>query len=539
MSPEENPLAVLGLTALVLGVAVFLLERGRPGLQTALSRCVRTAVSALLCVAVISSVVWLLTCCRLIGGVDFFYYVCNARDMLVRPAAPPLSAYAYFPGGYAFYRSVIRCAGLDLASIQAAYATVLFANAVLTGCIVRRLTGNFGLATFGGVWYLVLCSRYEGLAGTSEAIATLPFLTGLLIWNGHRLRGRRGTVLVLLLGACLGLAVLVKQQAGLLSIGALWLLVGRQTIRDRDRHALSLILLLGVVALGTLLTGILLEGHGLTPLRRGLTLLGGYERHGSILTNLYRQVRNDESAALAVFAAGAAWLAMVAGGKWRNSADHRSFDVASFVMLSGIATLVQFSHRDYRHYFMLTAPCLVIASLVLLHAFVRIHFGGRDRRASTCVWLSSIVAFPLFYTGGPTANLHVWRLTPQPAIASLSMWHESPPIPRDLAVLRARVEPGSQLYILPPRRSVIHFLLDTHSIEPPGYGWGSVKLDQLDLSSLDALLVLHHLSAGDQEYWEQLECGPLLDRALAGGFVETDSLRAMSLYRPIEQEVSK
>ena len=116
------------------------------------------------------------------------------------------------------------------------------------------------------------------------------------------------------MGIFLGLSVYMKQQAGLLTLGAAALFLGRLASDRSARHGWPHLVVIPLVALAALSLGLLAEGRGWVPWQRGLQWAAGYGREGSLLLNLYTQVRGDESAALAAGLSVLAWC-----GLWRLS----------------------------------------------------------------------------------------------------------------------------------------------------------------------------------------------------------------------------
>ena len=153
--------------------------------------------------------------------------------------------------------------------MQCCYVAVLLVNAVLLAALVMRMLGRPVAAIFAALWYLVVVTRFDGLAGVSEPLATAVVLAGLLAWAGEPLRGRRGFILAVLLGVAMGVTVYVKQQAALLTVATAALLLCRPWMDRPRRHGWAHLAIVPAVAVAVFLAGILLEGRGWTPLERG------------------------------------------------------------------------------------------------------------------------------------------------------------------------------------------------------------------------------------------------------------------------------
>jgi hypothetical protein len=325
----------------------------------------RAVMGGGIAVATVATVQYLLMITPQVGGVDFFYYVCNARDMLLRPDAFSTRAYSYFPGVYAFWRTAWLATGGSLLGLQASAVLLVVANSLVLGWIVYRVCRSGSIGALAIFWYLLLASRYQGFAGVTEPLATLPWLVGLAIWQGTTLRGPAGWMRAIGLGIALGLTTYAKQQAGLLTLGAIAWLMERPATPPPYRHDLRQLILVPLIAGGTLLIGILAEGKGMTPLLQGGQLATAYAREGTWLWNLYVQVRHDETAALfALFSLGG-WGALYFSSWRTRRLDRPWLRLASFSILAGIATLIQFRSRPYGHYALLGIPCLVLVDVAV------------------------------------------------------------------------------------------------------------------------------------------------------------------------------
>ena len=296
-----------------------------------------------------------------VGDVDLFYYLCNARDMN-NHALPSNDCYSYFPGVYRFWRIVMLIGGQQLETIQWTYLLVILANGLLVAAIVWRHSRSMASSIFAACWLLVLTSRFQGTAGETELLATIPLLAALLYWSGQPLRGTRGWRYCLVLGIGLALTAYAKQQAGLLSIGALALLLSYRWRDKSNQHQLSQLISIPVIAVAVFLVALLLEGAGWQPLQRGLASVADYEPEGVWWFNLYVQLRRDETAGLAALFSGL----VLANCLWRkNSRSTASLEVVLFLTIGALCTLLQLRSRAYHHYMLLATPALVISAVLL------------------------------------------------------------------------------------------------------------------------------------------------------------------------------
>ena len=187
-----------------------------------------------------------------IGGIDFYFYVLNARDLADEPAHAPWARYIYFPGVYRFWETIFRVTDGTLPSLQWAYIGILLANAGLVGIVLMTSVTSWWGGLLGSAAYFVFLYRLEGLSGSTEPISTIPFLFGLLLWNLCERHSHKIAGLVCLSLAC-GICLFVKQQAGLLMLGMTALII---VPSHRDQSLLSRFCDFALVAIGTGATGI-------------------------------------------------------------------------------------------------------------------------------------------------------------------------------------------------------------------------------------------------------------------------------------------
>ena len=206
--------------------------------------------------------------------------------------------------------------------------------------------------------------------------------------------------------------------------------------------------------------GLLAEGRGWVPWQRGLQWATGYGREGSLLLNLYTQVRGDESAALAAGLSVLAWC-----GLWRLSPRGErlaqpAMQVASFALLAFLFSLVQFASRPFGHYMLLGVPFLVIACLLLAHECWSLV---PRRYAQSQLVLFLVLGLPgalLVNTAGRNDTFYVWRPVMPRGVQMPLRWHERPLVERDLERLQREVPAGSRIYVVAPRRCVVYFQLE-------------------------------------------------------------------------------
>ena len=532
----------LSFAVLLLAVAIPILLAQRDGASGRIRQWVaryRNAVTAIaLGAAIVEATHYLVVAHPVIGGLDFFYYVCTARDNLYEVAGASLSRYGYFPGGYRFWEAVLGLFGEQLATLQYAVAGVLAANAALVGAIVVRAANRVPAGMLAGLLYVALASRFEGLEGTTEPIATLFALLGVLAWGGRPLRGPAGWRRAVLLGVGLGLAVWAKQQGGIVAIGALALLVTNALVRRDERSAWVQMAAVPLVAALVLLGAVLLEGHGLIPLRIGLGAVGQYEVVGSFGGNVRALIGRAGVAGWLALIALVLWSATAAIPRLRHIHAEPWVAIVSFSLIASLATLAQFSKRPYLHYALLAAPFLSIAiTLVCVRIWQAAAVRKPQAASLVALALAGVLAMPMVGSMGSQGFFQIWPLTWNPRVAHETPWHLLPDVAPDVRSIGALVTPGEDLLVVPPRRNVLHFLLGTRSISSPmQYGWGPQDVSPALMSpSLSAVIVLDRRTLDETDI--QTCASTFCDRTVAAlaenGFVKTAELKTMTLWRRV------
>ena len=400
-----------------------------------------------------------------IGGVDFYYYILFARDLAGgRPDVPDVR-YLYFPGVYTFWTTVLSLSDGSLASLQWAYAGLLLANAVAIGGILTSLTeSRLGGALAASV-YLLEAARVEGFAGTTEPIATLPYLAGLWIWI-LLTKGGRNRLGLAALAAGLGLALYAKQQGGLLALGVLGLLPCALAAAAFPRYRPAQLAMIPLGAGAVFLCAMVVEGGGLEAVKAGLSFARDYHAQGDWLAHVQRVWSQTQPVSGMFLLASLLWPVLLVV---RAQAEPVFVPVLATLGLSVFSTwggLIQFSKRGYLHYALLPLPSAIIAVGLALylaarlfhqHAGVRPWWGVISMAAGTAslCWVS--------WTGAALAN-EAFSL-----VASPTRWTTQEDLGGALTPLCARVEPGSDLLLIPPRENRVHWYCRTRSVERRTY----------------------------------------------------------------------
>jgi hypothetical protein len=535
--PNQFSFATWAWMVVLLGFPLTLVDdlpqneplRGRVNLY------LRVIIGVSIVSAIVSTVSYLQVVRYSIGSVDFFYYICCSRDMLTRPDGVSEMCYIYFPGVYAFWRAVMHSFGMELASLQNAYLTLIATNAIAVGGIVLRVARAPLGALVAALWYLVMSSRFEGMAGVTEPLTTLPFLIGLFIWCGRPLRGRHALLVAALFGASLGLAVYTKQQGGTLALGFFGLLVARPAVPKDRQHGWRELAVIPITAIVVFLVAVLLEGRGWMPLERGLGWALAYQAEGSWLRNLYTQVRGDESAALAALLAVVVWVALLVGAKRNYWAQRDAFQLVSFVIVAGLATLLQFRTRPYGHYMLLAVPCVVLAVSLLCLLVLPSTLDRFGRRPLARFLLLSAIAIPFVNTAGREDTLYVWRISSTASDVPRPQWHAQLSVRSDLEKLKEVIPPRTVMFHVPPRHNSLYYLLETYSASPFGYVYFPPDLEEIAWDECEHVICLRGaLDETDREYWSTWGSEDEIDRLLkAKGFHRANNVRleTMELFR--------
>ena len=525
-----------------------LTELGAPGARRLARGLGRILVAGGLSWAALGAILYVVAGRPSIGGVDFYYYFCAARDRAAGSTVPSLH-YSYFPGVYTFWKAAILVTGGSLASAQWTYVAVLGLDAALVAAIVGRATRSVPAALFAALWTGVMASHLDLFEGCTEPLALVPALAAILVWNGARLEGRAGAARALVLGTGLGLALYSRQQAGLLSLGWLSILVSLPLTPPGRRHRLGLVFLVPLAAIVTVGVGIAAEGQGLVPLRTGLQFVvgsvGGQLRtagaskntlleNASAVARLLREVPSFAAAAGLTLAVGVAWLAARKSARLREvlgEPGEPASSLVGFAAGAGLATFLQLAKLPYRHYLLLGAPFFAIAATIGASRLLRPASGRRGAlRELTALGLAAIL---LARTDGDPACFHAWPDVPGRAVPPCGRWEREPEIARELSELARLVHPGEELLVWPPGKNAVHYLLGTHShAYPQGYGW-AVDLGDAGLrwEELDAVVLLPPATEPERVAWAEWQSEAFVRGLASHGLHEVARLPRMTLWR--------
>ena len=432
----------------------------------------------------------------LVSNSDFFFYVCNARDMSAGVVDHALQRYFYFPGSYTFWRLIFSLTGGGLDSLQWAYIGVIATNAVLIGAIVFRAVRNLFASLVAAVWYIVFCSMFEGLIGITSPIATLPILGGVLFWGGKSLLGGRGLLRLIALGIGLGLAVYIRQHAGFVSLGAITLLI-TYFIQEEERPIIDLkrLLLLPLISASVLVMAILAEGYGLEPLFRGLRSIPEYVDQYDFMQAIWKQAQRAKLVSIAGVGTLVLCVSCLIVRHKRAELLRPSWQIAAFTCIAGFASLIAIVARAAPHYFLFAGALMIISGTISVIEVIRWLPSSITGAAAFRFCIIVLALFPLV-RGQFRTHFYFWPPERPAMPLKLLPWFDSPEHARDFRYMNEQVERLEKMYVLPPSLNEVHYLLETRY---PDYGYyyptpldAALKTPGLDGVIVVRRNVLHH-----------------------------------------------
>lgn len=388
------------------------------------------------------------------GGVDSYYFLLYATDLAQAPSETSFARYTYFPGSYAVWRLIALAAGRDYSIYQYVFAGICIANATLTALVIRAAGGGALLAATAYCCYLLIGNRLDLAEMTTEPLATVPALLGILLWLKLHRHGLTRIGLAWL-GVSLGLSVFMKQQGALLALGAIGLapiLWNRST--SWTQHAGDAVSLF-LSALFVFSLAMLLDGGGFAALKFGVATAVTYETHANPIINLASAVTRAPTL-FAALAASICLLPLALTSPHRGNLN----DVPLLLVIwalgaaTSLSTLLQFAKRGYAHYALLTLPFALLTATVAarwswdyLSEHVRLPPQGI---AGGFLLLIGMLAFEAAIIPIPTRSFAV------------------PPHQRDIFTC-AGIEPEKRLLLLPSRQNALHWACGTNA---RGTRWG-------------------------------------------------------------------
>lgn len=529
---QVRPLSCWCTLFALLGGLVYLLDRIR-GADSAKRLLL---FMAWICVAWggVAAILYACYVRPVVGGADFFYYLAYSRDMLTEAKDVYPGAYTYFPGVYAFWRTMWWASGGQLALLQSIHIGTVAAVAFLLAAITYTRTRHLLVALTMGLAFWTFASRYEGFQGTVEPLALIPALIGVWVWNGaQEERWRRAGLAALALGW--GAATWLRQHAALLAGGwcALifeWLWPHRATWKQLA-ELFAVPVLIATIVVGATLA----EGRGLQSLATGLAAAQSYEQRGTLLENLYHQVRNDESFALIALIATAGAIRLSLPIMLRRIPWPNNVRFALVLLCSALCAIYPLKNREYYHYMLLVIPNVLLLLLCWMEPLRK--YLPTANSPWTCWWVFFVSAFPFFYTGSNLATFHFWRWS-KPDLRLWRPWYEDPAVATDLSQLQHYVRGADQrLFIIPPHRVEPFLLWRLRSSPEIGYGFDPPPPEKFPWDAVDFVLVIE--PQFDAPTHRAVRHRPanqrLIDALPAKGFRPISSLPTMILYQRVRR----
>lgn len=401
-----------------------------------------------------------------VGGVDFYFYICATRDVLLgRP-----EKFAYFPGFVWVWGGLMKILGQELLLLQYGYLGVVWLGVVLVGGVTLAAGAGVGWSLLSSALYYSILLHFQALDGITEPFVVIPYLVGLLLLAECFTRGRKGLGL-LFLGAAGGISICMKQQGALLLLGGAALAPLLFIRKSELRVPFGTLAGGAVMAPVTLLILLFMWDNSLAIVLNGFDAVQSYAKHGTILDHLAPFERLFPIPCIALLG-----LVLYLRTLFRPSAVPMQNAIADVMLgiliLSGIGTLYQFIYRGYRHYGILTIPCIAIAATLVLHRALSatMHKNRRDQ----------VVGLLTVITAGVWGYFSIENLKPlvmyQPLLERRTTAESQFEPYRELCT---HIDRDSELYIFPPRKNLIHWMCGTKStVWERGYGWDDIPKER-------------------------------------------------------------
>ena len=398
------------------------------------------------------------------GGYDSYYFLLYANDLAQSASETSFARYCYFPGSYAFWRPVAMAVGRNFASYQHVFAAAGLANAALTALIVRAAGGGALVAAGTFCGYLLFGQRLEFHEMTTEPLATLASLLGILAWLVLQRRGKAWTGF-LCLGAGYGLAVFMKQQGAFIAVGAVGLapfLWGRsRSWRQGLGDAATVV----TAALAVFTLAMALDGGGLAAVKMGVSTAVDYESQGHLVAHLIVLASKTPAPCAALAVAVVLWPVAFIPSRRRPGNDRTALlQVWGLGAVTAVVTLLQFTKRGYTHYALLTLPFALMAIVpaglwVWDESKTRLDRAGEAKPPSRAAARLCFAALVLLVA---VLGIDAWAWRRAPRFAG-PLRHEV------FASACEGIQAGQRLLLLPSRENALHWACGTHA---RGTRWG-------------------------------------------------------------------
>lgn len=435
-----------------------------------------------------------------VDGVDLAFFVNYARDWVWGYELSGPTRYAYFPGAYVLWAIVLLVYEASDVVVRSTVVAVLLSNSILVGCLTRVLTRSTIAAVYAAATYIAIASRYEAFHGTTEPIATIPFLIGVIAWQLADQR-RRPNLAAVVLGVGIGLALFCKQQAGLLSLGAIWLLTPESPDQDaviKDtgsnlgstiRRRTGELVIATITAAVTFLVAILMLGDGLLPIADGLRTATNYGVAGNWRDNLNWIFQIDRSFFVMVIVSSAFLLIP-------RMPNRRAIAILA---VAGFATFIQFRSRGFAHYTLLAVPCFSVVFVSGLCCLWNSSASQSYMIRLKNVALFALILLPAAYVRPDPAVLALLRVWDPISIdESFVAWHEQPRMAESIRTLQPFISRGDPIVVVPSQRCVLY--REFEAVCPAGYRFNTaVTMNENSMKSIKHVVVVDASLCNEQE----------------------------------------
>lgn len=414
-------------------------------------------------------------------GVDSYYYLLYANDLVEAPRDTSLARYFYFPGTYAFWSVIASFVGRHLPAYQYGFVGICMVDAGLIALILRAAGCSPIVAGVSFLAYVSMGEFLELYVMTTEAITVFPALLGIFLWLVFSQR-EKPKIASAALGIGYGLCVFTKQQGAFVAMGAIGVLFAaiKRPFEWRVFRELGLVTL---IALLTLACAFAIDGGGLRALQQGVAGAVNYQAIGDFREHLLRVYEGTTKMSITFGIASVTNIvALVLSARRTISIPPAVAQLWPLATMSALMPLAQFSRRPYGHYVLLSLPFVLITiGIAATWLYEQLVVPSAKRIDK---WLTALVSSRkhsagetlqkvLLFGAGAMKFAAIGGLTYVAAreisTAWNAEWNVGPPRHTLFGQLCRDISPGKPLLLLPSRDNGLHWACKTHA---RGTKWG-------------------------------------------------------------------